>query len=141
MELGEPGGSLVREHDYRRRNGENRTRQAHPRVGLLLALRTAPQHDTVFAQGAVAERAVADSLAKRTNSGSVITLHNRRTPCGRGDIDHVSIAASGVWIIDTKDSAGKVEIDSPWFRTLRLLIRGRDRTRLVDGLERQIGAV
>ena len=142
LDLGEPGGSLVRGHERRKRNRENRTRQNHPRIGgLLLALGSAPQHETVFAQGAAAERAVADSLAKRTNSGSVITLHDRRMPGGRGDIDHVSVAASGVWIIDTKDWAGKVEIDSPWFGTPRLLIRGRDCTRLIDGLERQIAAV
>jgi Nuclease-related domain len=141
-QLGQPGGSLLREHERRQRNRENRTRKAHPRVGgLLLALGSAPPHESVLAQGAAAERAVADSLAKRTTSDSVITLHNRRMPSGRGDIDHIAIAASGVWVIDTKDWAGKVEIESPWSGTTRLRIRGRDRTRLIDGLKRQITAV
>jgi Nuclease-related domain len=142
LKRGQPGGSLLREHERRQRNRENRARKAHPRVGgVLLALGSAPPHESVFAQGAAAERAVADSLARRTTSDSVITLHNHRMPNGRGDIDHIAIAASGVWVIDTKDWAGKVEIESPWSGTPRLRIRGRDRTRLIDGLERQITAV
>jgi Nuclease-related domain len=60
-----------------------------------------------------AERAVADSLATRTDSERVSTLHNRRMPSGRGDIDHLAIAPTGVWVIDTKDWKGKVEISAP----------------------------
>jgi hypothetical protein len=142
LQVGDPGASLMREHDRRRRNREQRVRQAHPHVGgLLLALQDAPQHESAFHQGALAERAVADSLAIRTDSERVITLHNRRMPSGRGDIDHLAIAPTGVWVIDTKDWKGKVEISAPWFGTPRLLIRGRDSTKLIDGLERQIAAV
>lgn len=140
LELGDPGGSLVRQ--YQRRNREQRTREAHPRIGeLFLALRSAPQHESAFHQGAVAERAVTDSLAVRTESDRVITLHNRRMPPGLADVDHLAIAPTGVWIIDTKDWKGKVEIKSPWFGEPRLLIRGHDCTKLIDGLERQIAAV
>ena len=142
LQLGDPGASLVREYERRKRNREQRTREAHPRIaGLLLTLRSAPQHEPAFRQGAVAERAVADSLATRTDSDRVITLHNRRMPSGLGDIDHLAISPTGVWVIDTKDWNGKVEISSPWFREPRLLIRGRDCTKLIDGLERQIAAV
>ena len=132
----------MREHERRRRNRENRAREAHPHIGgLLLALGGAPQNEWAFEQGALAERAVADSLATRTNSETVITLHNRRMPGGLGDIDHVAIAPTGVWVIDTKDWNGKVEIKSPLFGTPRLLIRGRECAELIDGLERQIAAV
>ena len=142
LQLGDPGASLMREHERRRRNREQRTREAHPRVGgLLLALQNAPQHESAFHQGALAERAVADSLMIRTDSDRIITLHNRRMPGGDGDIDDLAIAPTGVWVIDTKDWKGKVEISAPWFGTPRLLIRGRDSTKLIDGLERQIAAV
>jgi hypothetical protein len=141
-ELGQPGASLLREHERRKRNRENRTREAHPYIGgLLLALGGAPQHESAFEQGALAERAVADSLATRTDSGRVITLHNRQMPGGHGDIDHVAVAPTGVWVIDTKDWQGKVEIKSPLFGAPRLLIRGRECAKLIDGLERQIDAV
>ena len=127
LQLGDPGASLMREHERRRRNREQRTREAHPRIGgLLLALQGAPQHESAFHQGALAERAVADSLAIRTDSDRIITLHNRRMPTGRGDIDHLAIAPTGVWVIDKKDWKGKVEISAPWFGTPELLIRGRD---------------
>jgi hypothetical protein len=133
---------LACEHERRKRNREQRTREAHPRIGgLLLALRSAPQHESVFHQGAIAEGAVAESLAVRTDSERVIALHNRRMPSGRGDIDHLAIAPTGVWVIDTKDWKGKVEINSPRLGKPRLLIRGRDCTNLIDGLERQIAAV
>jgi hypothetical protein len=142
LQVGDPGASLMREHDRRRRNREQRVRQAHPRVGgLLLALQDPPQYESALHQGALAERAVADSLAIRTDSELVVTLHNRRMPSGRGDIDHLAIAPTGVWVIDTKDWKGKVEISAPWFGKPRLLIRGRDCTKLIDGLERQIAAV
>lgn len=142
VEPGQPGASLLREHERRRRNREKRTRQTHPHIGgLLLALGSAPQHESAFEQGALAERAIADSLATRTNSDRVITLHNRRMPGGRGDIDHVAIAPTGVWVIDTKDWNGKVEIKSPLFGTPRLLIGGRECNKLINGLERQIAAV
>ena len=142
LQVGDPGASLMREYDRRRRSREQRVRQTHPRVGgLLLALQDAPQHESAFHQGAIAERAVADSLAIRTDSDRIITLHNRRMPAGRGDVDHLAIAPTGVWVIDTKDWKGKVEVSSPWFGTPRLLIRGRDSTKIIDGLERQIAAV
>jgi hypothetical protein len=140
--LGEAGSSLVREHERRKRKREQRTREAHPCIGgLLLAIQTAPQHESALRQGAMAERAVAASLATRIDSDRVITLHNRRMHSGRGDIDHVAIAQTGVWVIDTKDWKGKLEVSSPLFRESRLLIRGRDCTKLIDGLERQLAAV
>jgi Nuclease-related domain len=142
LDCGRPGASLDREYERRRRNRERRTREAHPHIGgLLLAMRGAPQHELAFRQGAVAERAVAESLDRRTADGPVIKLHNRRMPGGRGDIDHIAIAPTGVYVIDTKDWHGKVKIDTPWFGAPKLLIRGRDCTKLLDGLERQIAAV
>lgn len=91
--------------------------------------------------GARGEQAVAESLEKRTADGPAIVLHNRRMPGGRGDIDHIGIAPSRVFVIDAKDVAGRVEIKRPWFGQPKLLIRGRDRTKYIDGLDRQLAAV
>ena len=142
LDRGQPGASLVREAERRKRNREKRTREAHPHIGgFLLAMRGAPQHEVAFRQGAAGERAVAESLQKRADSHGVVTLHNRRMPGGRGDIDHIVIAPSGVYVVDTKDWKGKVEIKRPLFSAPKLLIRGRDCTKFIDGLERQIAAV
>jgi hypothetical protein len=84
---------------------------------------------------------VAASLEAGTEGGPAIALHKRRMQNGRGDIDHIAIAPTGIYVIDTKDWKGKVEIVRPWFGAPKLLINRRDCTKLLDGLERQIAAV
>jgi hypothetical protein len=88
-----------------------------------------------------ASTSVAESIAKRTDDGTVLTLHNRRMPGGRGDVDHIAVAPSGVFVIDAKDITGTVRVNRPWFGDAKLLVNGRDRTKLIDGLERQLTAV
>ena len=77
----------------------------------------------------------------RTAGGPTVLLHDRRMPGGRGNIDHLAIAPSGVFVIDAKDWKGKVGVTTPLFSTSKLLIAGRDRTKLIDGLDRQVAAV
>lgn len=142
VDRGQPGASIAREHERRKRNREARTLEAHPRIGgLLLALREPPQHEISFHIGEIGERAVAAYLEQRTADGPTILLHNRRMPGGRGDIDHVAIAPTGVFVIDAKAINGKVRIARPLFRSERLLISGRNRTKLIDGLDRQVAVV
>lgn len=142
IDRGDAGASVAAEGERRRRNRERRTRAAHPHIGrVLLALRGAPQHEIAFTQGAAAERAVADSLERRTADSGVILLHNRRKPGSRGDIDHIAIAPTGVYVIDTKGWQGKVRIRTPWFGPAKLFNHGRDRTKRIDGLDRQIAVV
>jgi hypothetical protein len=142
FERGQPGGSLAREYGRRRDARERRTREAHPHIGgLLLALRESPQHEDAFRRGGLGEKAVAESIAKRTDDGTVLTLHNRRMPGGRGDVDHIAVAPSGVSVIDAKDITGTIRVHRPWFGDAKLLVNGRERTKLIDGLERQLTAV
>jgi hypothetical protein len=133
---------VARAHERRRRGRKQRTRQAHPRIGgLLLALRTAPQHETAFGRGELGERAVAESLERRTADTPTILLHDRRMPTGGGNIDHLAIAPTGVFVIDAKNYRGKVQVRKPLLSAPKLLIDGRDRTKLIDGLDRQVAAV
>lgn len=139
---GDAGASLGREYDRRKARREERTREAHPRIGeLLLNWQEAPQHERAFRQGQLAEESVAESLKTRTANGPTMLLHNRRMPSGRGDIDHIAVAPTGVFVIDTKDWGGSVRLESPLFGKPKLLVGGRDRTKLVDGLDRQVAAV
>jgi hypothetical protein len=62
-------------------------------------------------------------------------------PRGRGNIDHLAISPNGIFVIDAKDWKGKVNVSTPLFGKSKLLIDGRDRTKLVDGLGRQVAAV
>jgi hypothetical protein len=55
------------------------------------------------------------------------------------------VAASGVWVVDAKTHKGALEVrrSGGWLspRTEKLYIRGRDQTKLVEGLARQVAAV
>jgi hypothetical protein len=62
-------------------------------------------------------------------------------PGGRGNIDHVAVCPSGVFVIDAKQYSGKVRVDDLGFRGLKLMIAERDRTKLIDALERQMSVV
>jgi len=142
LERGQPGASIAREYQRRKRNRESRTRKTHPWIGgLLLALRGTPQHESAFHQGDLGEKAVAAYLEKHTAGGPAIMLHNRRMPGGRGDVDHLAIAPTGVFVIDAKNVKGKVRVANPLFGGVKLLIAGRNRTKFIDGLDRQVHAV
>jgi hypothetical protein len=67
---GDAGASLGREYDRRRAKREQRVRAAHPRIGeFLLKWQDAPQHETAFRQGQLAEESVAESLERRAADG------------------------------------------------------------------------
>jgi hypothetical protein len=95
--------------------------------------------ETRWSTGARGEEMLAETLERRCPH--VLTLHDRRMPRSRANIDHIAIASSGVYVIDTKRYRGKIEVVKPWFGDAKLKIAGRDRTKLIAGLERQIAAV
>lgn len=139
---GTPGASAAREYDRRRTAREERIRTDHPRLGgLILALSDEPQHIRAWDRGRGGEQAVADLLEDRTKDSPVVLLHDRRVPGSRANIDHLAIAPTGVYIIDAKDWTGKVAVDKPLLGKPKLRIAGRDQTKLIDGLDRQIDAV
>jgi hypothetical protein len=116
-------------------------RQRHPRLGgLVLALQGAPQHERSWQTGAAAEAVVAEALARRCGDRIAI-LHDRRLPGRRANIDHIAVAASGVFVVDTKRYRGSIDVTRRWFGAAELSIAGRDRTTLVDGLAKQVEAV
>jgi Nuclease-related domain len=142
LDRGTPGASAAREHERRRRSREARIRSRHPLIGgLLLAIAGAPAHETAWATGGHGEQSVARGLERRTASGAAILLHDRRMPGGYGNIDHLAVAPRGVFVIDTKAIRGRMRVSRPLFGRARLLVKGRDRTPLVNSLDRQVAAV
>jgi hypothetical protein len=139
---GTAGASAGREHERRRTKRETRVRSAHPHIGgLLLWLTDEPRHQRAFKTGQLGEVAVGESLEKRTAEGAAVILHDRRMPLGRGNIDHIAVAPTGVYVIDAKAHSGTVRIEKPLFRAAKLQIAGRDHTKLMDGLDRQVATV
>lgn len=138
---GTAGASARREHARRKSNREERTRAKHPRLGgLLIALQNEPRQEQVWATGARGEERVAERLAELLAPG-ILLLHDRRVPSSRANIDHIAVAPSGVWVIDTKRYQGKVEIRRSLLQPPRLTIAGRDKSKLVDGLAGQVEIV
>jgi hypothetical protein len=107
----------------------------------LIALQDPPHHESAFRRGELGEKAVAASLEQRTAAGPAIILHDRSMPSGRGNIDQLAIAPTGVFVIDAKDHHGTVRVAKPLFGAPKLLIAGRDRTTLLDRVDRQVAAV
>jgi Nuclease-related domain len=142
-ESGAAGRSAWREYERRR---DRRRLETSARSRLLRAL-LGPSakegrrqaEDRHWAIGARGEELLAESLAKRCPK--VFLLHDRCLPHGRSNIDHIAIAASGVYVIDSKRYRGKIEVVKPLFASPKLRIAGRDRTKLVDGLTRQVAVI
>jgi hypothetical protein len=137
---GKAGASARREHQRRKPKREANVRERHPRLGgVILALHDEPEAVARWERGAAGEETVAHALTKRCPD--VPVLHDRRIPGSRANIDHIAIAPTGVWVIDTKRYKGKVQVANPFFGTPTLRIAGRDRTKLIDGLTKQVELV
>ncbi len=142
LDRGEAGASAAREYERRKRNREKRVLEKHPHIGpAVLKFRTAPQHELAFEQGREGEEAVAKTLEARTAGRPVNFLYDRRMPGGRGNIDILAIAPTGVYVIDAKHWSGKVRVTSSSSGARKLMINRRNQTKLIDGLDRQVIAV
>ena len=137
---GRAGASARREGERRKEVREARVRARHPRIGgVILALQETPQHERSWARGAGGEELVAQALAK--HCPDIPVLHDRRIPGSRANIDHIAIAPTGVWVIDTKRYNGKLQVAKPLFGKSMLKVAGRDKSKLVDGLAKQVDLV
>jgi hypothetical protein len=104
--------------------------------GAVKFLSDDPQSTKAWAKGSEGERKLAAHLL-RTVGDSAVMLHDRRIPGSRANIDHLVVAASGIWIIDAKSYKGKVEQRDvgKWLKTdNRLYVNGHDQTKLVVAL-------
>ena len=114
--------------------------QEHPVIGRLATLTTAKpvvggeSHATrAWDKGADGEEAVG-ALLERVQG--VVTLHDRRVPGTKANIDHIAVTATGVYVVDPKNYTGLVEARNVggWLRPdQRLYVNNRDQTKLVKG--------
>jgi hypothetical protein len=143
---GVAGASAVRE--YERRVAKRDAETASMKRGLRRFIRkhTPPPSSTqVWLKGATGERRVADVIDALAPQ-DVYALHDRGVPRSRANIDHVAIAASGVYVIDAKNYPGAtlaVRREGGWGRPVQetLLVRGRRRNDLLAGLAGQLFSV
>jgi hypothetical protein len=126
-DFGSPGATARRERD--------------PSAGgALVALQEDLRHQFVRGRRVDGGEQVAEFLAANLND-DVVVLHDRAAPACRARIDHIAVAPSGVWVIDSKRYRGRVAISRPLFGRAKLWIGGRNRTKLIDGLSEQVAVV
>ncbi len=160
---GTAGGSVTREaarrsERHKQRQDElvaadqawrTRAKEQHPILGRVASAVTpkvqpqaAPQHVMAWVTGAPGEIAVGEALEKIPG---IIVLHDRHKPRSRANIDHIAVTPSGVWVIDAKVRGGKkleYRDKGGWLSTdERLIVGGRDQTKLVDDMAWQVQTV
>jgi hypothetical protein len=141
-----PGSSAQREYERRRQRREDRVRaRLGPLTGLALAVSGEPTHQRNWATGAKGEVKLAEKLERWTADAGIVLLHDRRVPGSRANIDHIAVGPSGVYVIDAKRYKGRIAVERRGGlfseRREHLLVRGSDRTKLVDGVLRQVEVV
>ena len=72
-------------------------------------------------------------------------LHDRRIPRTRANIDHIAVSSAGVFVIDAKRYSGRPtrQTTGGLFRprVTLLMVGGRNQTKLVDGVHKQVHLV
>ena len=74
----------------------------------------------------------------------LVVLHDRRMPASRGTIDHLAVTPRGVFVIDVRHDAGKLErrnLGTVVRPDMRLYVGEHDRTTLLQGVEDQAEVV
>jgi len=144
---GTAGGSARREAVRRKTNEDERRRalkQAHPLLGRLkLAAEGRSTAGESYMASAIGEEKLGARLDALAGDG-VFVLHDRRRPNSTANIDHVAIAATGVWVVDAKHYRGSLRrVDKGGLLRTdhRLVVGGRDRSALADGVLKQIADV
>ncbi|MEO8529472.1 MAG: nuclease-related domain-containing protein [Pseudolysinimonas sp.] len=91
-------------------------------------------------RGAVGERLVGRALEDLIFEG-VRVVHDRRIPGSLANIDHIAIAATGVYVVDAKSHVGRPRVDILSATERRLYLGREDATDLVRGVQRQVRVV
>lgn len=89
-----------RVEDVRRRYGDHAAVVAEEMAGRDAA--------ATWGKGSHGESRLASFVAREVGD-AVIPLHDRLIPGTRGNIDHIFIASTGVWVVDAKTYKGKVD--------------------------------
>ena len=142
-DLSRAGRSAHREADRRKERLQqeraSRSRLANALLGPSDVQKRLAAEQKHWATGARGEEILAEVLA--TRCPGALLLHDRRIPGSRANIDHIAVTGTGVYVIDAKRYRGRIEVRSPLFGKPKLVVAGRDRTKLATGLEKQVSVV
>ena len=141
-DAGVAGAGPQREYERRSVKRNERIEQKWGRLAPVARFHSdEPQHTAAFGKGADGERRLASHLEREVGDGAIF-LHSRKIP--NGDIDHLAIAPSGIYVIDAKNYTGRIEARNVGnWRTVdrRLYVGGRDKSKLLEGKPLSFGPV
>ena len=75
---------------------------------------------------------------------AVIALHDRLIPGTKGNIDHIFVAPTGVWVVDAKAYKGRIvrkDVGPFWREQNEVYVGGRKRTNLAEAVNKQVDCV
>jgi hypothetical protein len=127
-----------------RRAADQRARQTVDSnlEGVANSLKVDPQETLKWAKGARGEEKLAATVA---DVPRLMALHDRRVRGTRGNIDHLLVGPAGVFVVDSKNRRGVVQVRDVGGlfgeTDLRLIIRGQDRSKLARDMDWQVRAV
>jgi hypothetical protein len=102
-----------------------------------VALVSPTQSEQAWRKGAAGERRVGRVLDSLQASG-ISTLHDRKLPGSAANVDHVVIAPTGVFTIETKSYTGTLEVRA---HGTQIWVSGRNRSSVLDQARRQAHVV
>jgi len=143
---GVAGASAAAEFQRRHEARQKRVQARHPRLGrFLLAAFDDPSSTTAWSKGAVGEEQLGQAFAKKAGD-QLRVLNDRAIPKTRANIDHLVVCPSGVFVVDAKryeDARPKLQVTGWPFGPRRewLYVGGRERTKLVEGMHKQLSLV
>lgn len=137
---GTAGRSARAEGDHRHERRREHLRSRFGRAASVVEFLTEePQSTRSWIEGGASEARVGTYL-DRELAGVAVVLHDRRVPRPRANIDHVIVASSGVWVVDSKARSGRVERRDQgplWRSDVRLYVGGRDHTKHLAAMHDQ----
>jgi hypothetical protein len=144
VDPGTPGASAAAEGVRRAERKVDQVRRKYGDHAAEVAREMAGRDAAAsWGNGSRGESWLAGYIAREVGD-AVIALHDRLIPGTRGNIDHIFVAPTGVWVVDAKAYKGKVvrrETGPLWRRDNELYIGGRRRTTLANSVRKQVDAV
>jgi hypothetical protein len=141
---GTPGASAAVEGERRRDKRVEKVRRQYGDHAAAVAEEMAGREtDATWGKGSAGESRLAAFVMNKVGD-AVIPLHDRLIPGTRGNIDHIFISSTGIWVVDAKAYKGKVvqrENGPIWRRTSEVYVGGRNRSSLANGVNKQVAAV
>src|SRR4051812_12339676 len=143
-EAGAAGASAESEGERRKAKRVEDVRKKHGDHAAAVAEAMAAKDIAAsWGKGSAGESWLAKFVEQKVGN-AVIALHDRLIPGTEGNIDHIFVAPTGVWVVDAKAYKGRVvkKAGGPlWREQNEVYVGGRKRTNLAEAVNKQVDCV